>query len=171
MARHSSVSPDWRTPILYVEAARAVMGAIDLDPMSDADANRIVQAHRYFTRDEDGFRHAWSGRVFLNPAGDRGVVKAAWRKLTTEPAVEQFVWIGYSLEQLQTLQQAGSRTTPLDYHVCVPRKRIAFVPKVPTGEDRPSHANYVCYHGPHADRFRELFTVFGQVVQNGHVDR
>jgi hypothetical protein len=33
---------DWRTPRKYLEAAHVVMGAIDLDPASSAEANEMV---------------------------------------------------------------------------------------------------------------------------------
>jgi hypothetical protein len=177
-ARHSSDSPDWNTPADVVEAARLVLGGIDLDPMSDTDANRIVQAINYFTVDDDGLRQPWAGRVFLNPPGGR--VSAAWCKLTTEPAVEAFIWIGYSREQLQTLQGSGAVDTPLDYHLCIPCRRIAFLePPAKRAarlerlraagkrakDNSPSHANYICYRGPHPDRFARVFRAHGQVIR------
>ena len=58
---------EWYTPAPYVEAARACLGAIDLDPASSAAAQATVRAARFFTRDEDGLRHEWRGRIWLNP--------------------------------------------------------------------------------------------------------
>lgn len=60
LARHdtaallSSVSNEWYTPVLYVEAARRVMGSIDLDPASCPFANETVRASHYFTTDDNG---------------------------------------------------------------------------------------------------------------------
>ena len=71
-ARHSSSSVEWFTPPDVIEAARATMGGIDLDPASCARANELVRAAKYFTKDDDGLRHPWHGaRVFLNPPGGR----------------------------------------------------------------------------------------------------
>ena len=130
-ARHSMDSPEWYTPAPFVEAAREVMGAIDLDPASHEQANFIVRASKYFTADDDGLKQRWSGRVFINPPG--GLVPEFWRKLVMsllehDGDVTQAIWIGYSLEQLQTLQNVENVPyTPLHCSMCVPRKRIAFV--------------------------------------------
>lgn len=125
-ARHSCDSPEWYTPSPFVEAAREVMGGIDLDPASHEEANRTVKAARYFTAEDDGLRQLWSGRVFLNPPG--GLVGEFWLMLVAQlPRIEQFIWIGYSLEQLQTLQCVGADRTPLDFPLCITKKRIGFV--------------------------------------------
>jgi phage N-6-adenine-methyltransferase len=58
---------EWYTPAEYVEAARACLGAIDLDPASSAVAQKTVRAARFFSRDNDGLRQEWHGRIWLNP--------------------------------------------------------------------------------------------------------
>lgn len=127
-ARHSMDSPEWYTPSPIAEAAREVMGGIDLDPASCAEANEIVRANRYYTEAENGLIQPWHGRVFLNPPG--GLVPDFWRKAVAEweaQRLEQMIYIGYSLEQLQTLQNAHTLFTPMHFPMAVPAKRIAFV--------------------------------------------
>jgi len=67
--KHSSESTEHMTPADYVEAAREVLGVIELDPASSELANGTVRARRYFTKADDGFAQRWGGRVFLNPPG------------------------------------------------------------------------------------------------------
>lgn len=176
-ARHSCDSPEWYTPSPFVEAAREVMGGIDLDPASHEEANRTVKASKFYTAEDDGLKQEWRGRVFLNPPG--GLVKEFWLKLIDSTAVEQAIWIGYSLEQLQTLQQTGRQgmVSPLYFPMCVTAKRIAFVEneakravrvekltqagKKPNAKSSPSHSNYIIYIGPRVNVFRDIFSQFG----------
>lgn len=179
VGRHSCDSQDWYTPAVFVEAACDVMGAIDLDPASHAEANRIVNATRFYTAEDDGLQQSWHGRVFLNPPG--GLVREFWMRLMNAwqwRHIKQAIWIGYSLEQLQTLQACP--VSPLDFPLCVTAKRIAFVEnaakrdarmaklrvagKKPNERSSPSHSNYITYLGPHKETFKARFSVFGKVV-------
>ena len=190
-ARHSMSSPEWYTPAAYVNAAREVLGgAITLDPASDREANAIVRARWIYTAADNGLRLDWFGRVFLNPPG--GLTAAFWDKLVTEwhaGRIEAAIWIGYSLEQLQTLQGAAD-ASPLDFPICVPNRRIAFVESEARRRERlhkideenagrrreglelvprkllaasPSHGNYVVYIGRARKRFARVFGPFGEV--------
>src|SRR5260221_11377 len=60
-------SNEWYTPARYIEAAREVMGGIDLDPASCEMANRTVKATRYYSIRDNGLAQEWHGRVWLNP--------------------------------------------------------------------------------------------------------
>jgi hypothetical protein len=55
------------------------------------------------------------------------LVDEFWKKAMAErQRYEQMVWVGYSLEQLQTLQ-VDNAVTPLDDATCFTNRRIAFV--------------------------------------------
>ena len=170
--QHLSKSAEWYTPTDIIEAARLTMGAIHLDPASSAKANERVKAERYFTKSDNSLAQEWRGRVFLNPPGDPSgkLIQAFWKKLVGEfqkGHVSQAVWVGFNLNQLQTLQKFG--LNPLEFSVCFPRKRLHFVPN-----DReagsPTHANYICYMSDTPEgylRFQYQFGRFGTVLKSG----
>ncbi len=59
LKRHVHVSAnsgcqEWYTPPEILDAARKVLGGIDTDPASSAQAQTLVQAGVYFDRDIDG---------------------------------------------------------------------------------------------------------------------
>lgn len=71
-------SDSWYTPPTYVEAAREVMGGIDLDPFSSSEANKHIRAKWFFSVHRSAHENAWmtparrkkykSGlKVWMNP--------------------------------------------------------------------------------------------------------
>lgn len=144
---HSSDSVEFYTPPAIVEAARLTMGGIDLDPASCAEANEVVKAARYYSR--NGLHVDWHGglrpapglkrdlvvpvRVFLNPpggkVGKRSSAVVWWEKLVNEwldGNVSEAVYICFNLEVLNTTQQSPSPC--LDFPICYFRSRPRFWP-------------------------------------------
>jgi hypothetical protein len=69
-SRHSSETAEHYTPKEVVQFARYVLGDIDLDPASSAEANDVIGATRIFTEADNGYLKPWAAaRVFLNPPG------------------------------------------------------------------------------------------------------
>ena len=61
-------SDEWYTPAEYIEAARRVMGSIDLDPASCDMAQAVVQADVYLSKLENGLVQQWiRENVWINP--------------------------------------------------------------------------------------------------------
>lgn len=69
----SSESPEWYTPPDILARVLETLGGIDLDPCSNSRDNPNVPAAHHFTREDDGLRQPWTGRVFLNPPYGAGV--------------------------------------------------------------------------------------------------
>lgn len=75
-----SASDAWFTPEEYVEAARLSLGSIDLDPFSDAHANKRIKAARFHDGAAygDAFTEKWKGRnIWMNPPYSRGLCAKA----------------------------------------------------------------------------------------------
>ncbi len=191
---HSAGDPDWYTDPRIIEAARSVFGGeIILDPMSDAVANQTVHARHIYTIADDGLAQPWeASSLFINPAGGR--VGEAWNKLLeafyVDGTVGEAIWVGFSLEQLQTLQNSTTTgMTPLDFPICIPKTRIPFVENAAKRAKRyekwwekktigvtpdldsegrsfpekssPTHANYITYLGLNPARFERIFRPIG----------
>ncbi len=163
LAFHSSKTSEHGTPAEVIAAAKAVMGEIDLDPASNHFHNERVGALRYYCLSDRGQDREWHGRVLVNPPGDRRgqLVKEFWAKLVWEyyhRRVTEAIWVGFSLEQLVSLQRLEGVRHPMQWPTCIPSRRLRF------GGDSPTHGNYITYLGPNVERFVEEFVRFGLVV-------
>ena len=79
-----SGNQEWNTPARILEAARKVMGAIDVDPASNDQAQESVRAATYYTRERSGLLEQWAGRVWLNPPYSSALLRAFIRHLFRE---------------------------------------------------------------------------------------
>src|SRR5690242_14606876 len=79
LVNQDSGNSEWFTPPHIIEAAREVMGSIDLDPASCEAANQVVKAKHFYTKENDGLLLPWYGNVWLNHpfsrAGNRKWIK------------------------------------------------------------------------------------------------
>lgn len=71
LINQTSGACEYFSPQPIIKAARAVMGGIDLDPASSAQANKRIGASRFFGLQFegswfDGMAEKWSGRVWMN---------------------------------------------------------------------------------------------------------
>lgn len=133
----SCASVEHYTPGNIVEAARATMGGIDLDPFSCELANRSVRATEHYSlaNGRDGFVLPWTGRVFCNPPGGKvgreSSQSVAWVKLMMERAagrVTAGVYVCFNLGFLQTSQGHGrGLALPLDFPICYPASRVDYL--------------------------------------------
>lgn len=166
-ANHAvSADPDydgdeWYTPTEYIEAARQLMGGIDLDPASSAEAQEIVKAGAYFTKRDDGLSQPWMGCVWLNPPYSTPAIKFFVAKLISEYQignVTEAVILTNNSSDTAWFHDLLSR-----FPACFTRGRVQFW--------RANHETFgarqgqtLFYLGDNLTGFRDVFSVFGAVV-------
>ena len=64
----SGVNPDMLTPTLLLAGVRLVLGDIDLDPCSNADAQDRISAGDWYSEEQDGLKQTWKGTVWVFPS-------------------------------------------------------------------------------------------------------
>ena len=168
-ANHRAVGTgenEWYTPPEYIEAARAVMGSIDLDPATSEIAQSKIRANKYLTASDDGLAHDWFGNVWLNPPYSQPAIMHFLQKLTGEYSagnIEQAVCLTHNYTDTAWFQLAASVCEA----VCFTRGRIGFLS--PSGEKAaPTQGQAFFYYGPNRQRFAEVFSSFGFVVVRPH---
>jgi hypothetical protein len=147
------------------------MGQIDLDPASNYISNRIVKASQYYTKDDDGFNHSWSGKVFLNPPyGQKNLRKnnygsSAWfEKVWDEYTfgfVEEAIIIGRGdSEGIKNL---------IRYSIFCECERVYFY-KVdrPNDDSTPVPGTKIFYLGNNQNKFADVFRDYGIILKAYH---
>lgn len=71
----SGSSVEWYTPaFIIMRVAQTFGGPIGLDPCSTPEANRVVQARRFYTRADDGLGRPWrAATLYVNPPYGRQI--------------------------------------------------------------------------------------------------
>jgi ParB family chromosome partitioning protein len=146
-----------------IEAARAVMGGIDLDPASCVEAQACVKAREFTTKGFDSLRPevAWVGRVWLNPPYSMPAIREFITKLIDEYEVgnvTEAIIITNNSSDTSWFHDLLSR-----YPACFTRGRVQFW--------RADHTTFgarqgqtLFYLGDNSTAFRDVFGELGQVV-------
>lgn len=159
LAQHLSQSDEWYTPPYVIDAARKVMGTIDLDPASCPVANKVVMAPRYYSQRIDGLLpdHPWEGNVWMNPPYG-GMAKSFLNRLVKE-------FHGRSVLQAIVLLPANSAAThwmdpvfDTSDAIALTRGRIQFIAgNGQTLGQQAGGGTIFGYWGPNADAFASVF--------------
>jgi hypothetical protein len=152
------------TPPKYIEAARKVLGQIDIDPASYKLAQKWIKAGQYFTAEDDGLEQEWKGRVFLNPPYHHGLLAKFIDKLLAEIAAGRTtsaILLVNSWTETKWFYAAANACSS----VCFTKGRIQFLQ--PNGNTvvemlgRAPSGSAFFYFGRNVTRFEDVFCRIG----------
>lgn len=159
---NNSGNNEWYTPMPYAEAARRVLGRIDLDPASTDEANQVVKATRYYTIDDDGLAQAWQGNVYMNPPYSTDLIGKFGDKLLDHLSrgdVPSAIVLVNNATDTAWFHSMAAWANAL----CFPRGRIRFWS--PGGEiGAPLQGQAILYFGQDRSKFSAEFAEFGIVA-------
>lgn len=162
---------EWYTRPPYIQAAREVMGGIELDPASCAMANEIVKAERYYDKEQNGLLQAWCAKsLWLNPPYAKIDGYQSGIRRWIEKALDSYR--SGQVEQailLVTTEVNAQWFLPLwNYPICFADHRVKFIAPHRNKRGVYSHMFGACfvYLGANEDVFIEVFSRFGHVVRS-----
>ena len=157
---YNSGNSEWYTPAEYIELAHEVMGNIDLDPASSEIANKIVQAKKYYTAENDGLSQEWSGNIWLNPPYASELINKFVDKFISELAkINQAIILVNNATETEWFNKLVRHSSAL----CFPSGRVKF--NRPDGTiGAPLQGQALIYFGEQAKKFIEIFKVKGWCV-------
>jgi DNA N-6-adenine-methyltransferase (Dam) len=166
-ANYSSESIEWYTPARYIEGAREVLGEIDLDPASSVQANAVVRASKFFSKEDDGLARDWFGRVFMNSPYGR---TADGRSLAAEfckKAIDEFDSgrVEACIILVNSLHSQSWQAPLFDHPFCLVDHRIQFVSADGEENRNPTFQNMFVYLGHDVRKFAKVFSRFGYVAK------
>lgn len=161
---YNSGNNEWYTPADIIEAARRMMGGIDLDPASSDIANKVVKAGKYYTAETNGLDKEWFGNVWLNPPYAAELIEAFTNKATAEaPNIKQMIILVNNATETRWFRSLVGISSA----ICFPSSRVKFY--LPNGKvGAPLQGQALLYVGADPSKFLAEFAAFGWgAVLNG----
>lgn len=154
---------EWYTPEKFIEAARSVMGSIDIDPASSELANKTVKATVFFSKDDCGLNRDWSGNVWMNPPYAQPLMNDFAAKLVEQlPNINAAIVLVNNATETKWFQSMSQESAV----ICFPETRIKFV-DVNGNLGAPLQGQAILYFGDDTQAFSNVFSKFGLVLTNG----
>ena len=158
---NNSGDNEWFTPKEYIDAVKAVMGSIDLDPASCQIANTVIQAPKYYTAADNGLEQDWIGNIFLNPPYAQPLIDNFSNKLISEiksQNTKQAIVLVNNATETKWFQLLASEAAA----ICFPKSRIKFWS--PVKESAPLQGQAFLYFGSEIEKFINGFGKYGFIA-------
>jgi DNA N-6-adenine-methyltransferase (Dam) len=147
------------TPAFHIEAARLVLGTIDVDPASNPMAQETVKATTFFSQENDGLTKEWHGNVWLNPPYHRALQPLFVDKLVAEVKagrVKQAIMLTNNSTDTEWFRIAAEASNA----ICFTIGRVGFT--TPSGEEvAPTQGQAFFYYGENTKEFMDVFAPIG----------
>ena len=160
----NSGNNEWYTPTKFIEAARDVLGSIDLDPASSHKANETVRAKRYYTISDNGLAKEWHGKVWMNPPYGRGFITdfcSKMHKEVQEKRVTEAIVLVNNATETKWFRELSS----ISQAICFPEKRIRFLDEQGNVANAPIQGQAFIYFGDNVCKFYEVFSTIGLIFK------
>jgi hypothetical protein len=156
-------SNEWYTPPRFISLAREVLGEIDIDPASTAEAQKIVRARQYFDKYQNGLAQYWRGRVWLNPPYSRQLIGKFIGKLLMEweaGRISACIALTHSYTDSLWFHDAASAACAM----CFTQGRIQFYDPGGTIANA-TQGQIFFYYGAEFESFKDKFERIGSIVR------
>jgi len=150
---------EWYTPVEYIEAAREVMGTIDIDPATSEFGQSRIRATTFHTVETDGLKAPWMGNVWLNPPYAQPDIFNFIEKAVKEwnqGNIDQAVILTHNYTDTTWFHLAESAAAL----ICFTKGRVKFEKSDGTIA-APTQGSAFFYFGTEKNKFREVFSIFG----------
>jgi len=159
---HNTGENEWYTPPDYLEAARAAMGSIDVDPASAAKANERVGAAVFYDTGQNGLTQTWHGNVWMNPPYAQPLISqfadALVEKFSAGEVDQACVLVNNATETAWCQRLIACASA-----LCFVRGRVRFLTPDGCREGAPLQGQIVLYLGGRPEAFSAHFAQLGQV--------
>lgn len=159
---NNSGENEWYTPVQFIDAARDVMGGIDLDPASNDVSNAWIQASTFYTKDDNGLAKDWSGRVWMNPPYAQPLIQQFCEKVVAsyvDGSVPEAIVLVNNATETRSFQFMAVECTA----ICFPKGRIRYLDESGKPANTPLQGQAFLYFGDRPERFADVFQKFGAV--------
>lgn len=157
----NSGNNEWYTPSVFIEAARSVLGEIDLDPASSEIANKTVKAGLFYTAQDNGLEKPWFGNVWMNPPYSSELIGKFADKLVSElPNIEQAIVLVNNATETEWFYKMVSHASA----VCFPKGRIRYNGADGKPANTPLQGQAFLYFGKNRELFETVFREKGWVA-------
>ncbi|MCP4867084.1 MAG: hypothetical protein GY897_24385 [Alteromonas sp.] len=189
LINQSSGTFEYYTPEIWVNAAREVMGGIELDPASSLTANLVVMADHFFDEETNGLKQPWIAQsLWMNHPFHRGekpcptnrdkckkkTCKTRGHHIDT-PIPSNMDWVTKLISEYEAgnVKQAicisfastseGWFKKLLKYPQCFPNGRIQYYKPDGTLDNNVTKGSCLTYLGPDYLKFADVFKRYGTV--------